>query len=156
MHTMRDNYSLGCAGLGVGTTGATLKTVNAVAYQIDGRSFLKAATDNIAFALFVQVPAAAIVPLAASQVGVFFIMIDTAGNITYKQSASKSGVTAAGYSAGAFEWPQEDKGFACLGAIKVATNASGAFTAATTLLSAANQTVTYYNVGNDLGVAIPY
>ena len=87
----------------------------------------------------------------------FFVLADINGNIFYKQNPkSASSSSAANYQPGAFEWPQEDKGFAILGAFKVATNASGAFTAGTTSLAAANQVVTYYNAGNDLGVPIPY
>lgn len=156
MHTVRDNYALGCAGLAEGTNANTFKTSNNLHYQIDGRSYFKAATDNVAFALQAQTPAASIVPLVASQVACLFIMIDPAGALTYKQSTAKPSTTASTYQPGAFEWPQEDKGFACIGAIKIATNASGAFTAASTDLGASNQTVTYYNTATDYGVSIPY
>ncbi len=153
MHTPRDNYSLGCAGLATGTT-TTLSNANAFPYQIDGRSYQKAAALNVAPALKTGSPA--FVALAANQSTCFFAHIDPAGTITLTQGKVGSSSTAAGYQAGAFEWPQEDKGFACIGAIKVTTNATGAFTVGTTAFGAANTTVTYYNAGDDYGVAIPY
>ena len=157
MQTKRDNMSLGAAGLAEGTNAGTLKTSNILHYIVKGRAYIKAVTDNIAFALMTKVPALAILPLTASQVGVFFISVrQSDGALVYEQSASKPSATGAGYQAGAFEWPSEVEGHALIGAIKVATNASGAFTAATTDLGAANQTVTYYDVAVDYGIPIPY
>lgn len=154
MITGRDNSSLGCAGLATATTTTLFKTLNALAYGIDGRSYQKAATDNIPLAL--KAGASAMAVMAASQVVVLFIHLDTAGTVTYSVSTVRANSTAAGYTAGGVEWPQEDKGFACIGAIKITTNASGAFTLGTTAFGAANTTVTYYNVASDYGVAIPY
>ena len=49
MRTLDPNYSLGAAGLAEGTNANTFKTTNPVAYCIGGRSYYKAATDNLAF-----------------------------------------------------------------------------------------------------------
>lgn len=160
MRSPRDNVSMGCAGLVAGT-GATVSTGNALPYQVDGRTYFKAATANVAFALKANATIAAV--LAASQAMCLFLHLDTAGNLTYSCAQKPDGTvrvvgsaTAASYTPGAFEWPQEDKGFACIGAIKITTNASGAFTVGTTALGAANTTATFYNAGDDYGVAIPF
>lgn len=164
MQTKRDNLSLGAAGLAAGTTAGTFKTQNVFPYEIAGRSFSKAVTDNIAFT-----PKAGQTALAvpANRTQVYFLSVDAAGNVVYEQARTAlvdagitrglgSSNTAAGYTPGAYEWPLESNGYAMFGAVKVATNASGAFTPATTSLAAANQTVTFYNVAADYGVAIPY
>jgi len=166
MLTKRDNLSLGSAGLAVGTGAGTFKTVTPFAYMIAGRSYEKAATDNIAMTMRVKSPAEVPVAVPASKTQVYFLMIDAAGAVTYTQartSVADSGAvrgmagssTAANYQASAYEWPLEEPNAAIFGAIKVATNASGAFTPGTTSFGAANQTVTYYNVAGDYGVPIP-
>lgn len=157
MITTRDNMSLGCAGLGVGTAGATIKTTNVLHFLVQGLAYAKAVTDNIALTMMTKVPAVPAVALAASQVAVFFVSVKASdGSIVLEQSKVAGSATAAGYQPGAFEWPAETPGFAIIGAFKVATNASGAYTLGTTLNSAANQTVTYYNAAFDYGVPIPY
>lgn len=158
MLTQRDNFSLGCAGLGAGTVAGTFKTTNPVAYQIDGRTFFKAAATDLAWTLFPEPGTPALVSLAANQAAVYFVLIDTAG-VLYVKNAPRNAVVVGpgggGYTPGGAEWPQEDKGYAVLGAIRVVTGAAGAFVPGTTGLGAANQTVTYYNAGPDLGVGIP-
>jgi len=167
MQTKRDNLSLGMAGFAAGTTAGTFKTNNAVNYQIAGRVYQKAATDNIAFTPMPKAVTPAVPVVPANKTQVYFISVDPAGNCFFEQARSSvtdAGVlrgmggssTGAGYNPSAYEWPTESNGFAIIGAIKVATNASGSFTAATTSLAAANQTVTFYNVAEDYGVAIPY
>lgn len=171
MITKRDNMSLGCAGLAVaGTpTSGAFKISNILHYIIAGLAYLKAATDNIAQ---VVLPIAAgglpFVNLAASQISVVFVSIDASGAVFLHQGQATSqtqlggavyvvpSLTGAGYQTGAFEWPAEAKDYALIGAIKIATNASGAFVFGTTSLAAANQTVTYYNAAVDYGVAIPF
>ena len=171
MLTKRDNMSLGCAGLAVAGTPANgaFKLTNALTYLIAGLCYLKAATDNIAQ---VQLPAAVgglpFVNLGANQQTCIFVSIDVNGNLFLHQAARTApaqlgasvflpaSITSSGYQSGAFEWPAEAKGYAVIGAIKIATNASGAFVFGTTTLSAANQTVTYYNAAVDYGVAVPY
>lgn len=166
MLTKRDNLSLGSAGLAAGTGAGTFKTQQILDYMIAGRAYQKAVTDNIAFVLRVKTPAEVVVNVPANKTQVYFLLIDAAGAITFtqaRQSVADAGVlrgmpgsaTAANYQASALEWPLEESGTACIGAIKVATNASGAFIPATTSLGAANQTVTYYNVAGDYGVPIP-
>jgi hypothetical protein len=156
MHTQRDNYSLGCAGLASGTGAGTVKTQNILHYALAGRTYVKAVTDNIALAVQTAVPVNVNTALAASQVAVFFLFLDSAGAMSFKQSAIKNNTTAAGYVPGAFEWPADDGLFTCIGAMKIAVNASGVFTAGTTALNATGVTPTFYNVGDDYGVAIPY
>jgi hypothetical protein len=156
MHTQRDNYSLGCASLAAGTGAGTIKTQAILHYALGGRTYVKAVTDNIALALQTQVPALTNTAMAASQVSVYFLFLDSAGAVSFKQSAIKSGTTAASYTPGAFEWPADDGLFTCFGAMKIATNASGVFTAGTTALNATGVTPTFYNVGDDYGVPIPY
>lgn len=160
MHTARDNYSLGSAGLVAGTT-STISVANAVAYCIAGRSYLKAAALNVVLAL--KTGGVALPVLAANQASVIFLFLDAAGALTYSAAAKSDGTarvgvsaTGASYLPGAFEWPQEEAGFAIIGAVKITTNASGAFTIGTTALGAANTTATFYNVANDLGVSVPF
>lgn len=153
MRTPRDAVSLGAAGVGEGTAANTLKTTNILHYTIAGRAKIKAATDSIAF---VASTGTSFTALGASKVSVFFVMIDAAGTITETQGPVKTHSTGAGYVPGAFEWPGDSDTLCCIGAIKVATNASGAFTATATDLSAANQTVTYFDVALDYGVPITY
>jgi hypothetical protein len=157
MLTQRDNFSLGCAGLAAGTGAGTFKTTNPVAVQTDGRTFFKAASDNLAWTLFPEAGTPALPALAANQTCVYFVLVDPTGAVSVKTAPKNAvviGPNGGGYTPGAVEWPQEDKGYACLGAIRVMVG-TGAFTPGTTSLAAANQTVTYFNCGPDLGVPIP-
>jgi hypothetical protein len=170
MLTKRDNMSLGCAGLALATTPAlgAFKTSNALSYIIGGFAFFKAATDNIAQVAMPKVPAQPLVNLAANQQTCVFVSIDVAGNLFFEQAQRTPAalgavgalvvpsITASGYGAGGFEWPGETKGYAVIGAIKIATNATGAYVFGTTALNAANQTVTYYNAAGDYGVPVPF
>lgn len=167
MMTKRDNYALGAAGLAVAGTPAlgALKITNIVHYAADGRMYVKAATDNIAQALATFSPLASLAAAAigASKILCLWVYIKASDGSVVLDPAVKAGLldqppslTGAGYKVGVFEAPPERAGYAILGAIKIATNASGAYTPGTTSLGAANQTVTYYDLGPDLGVAIPY
>lgn len=156
MRTVRDNFSHGNAGLAAGTNSGTFKTTNNAGSTIAGRASLKAATDNIAFSAMVKTPAVPFVNLAASQQCAFFVSLDAAGNVVEEQSKIAPSTTGAGYVKGAWEWPAETPTYACIGAIVVSCNASGAFTPGTTSLGAGNQTVTYVNAGPDYGVPITY
>lgn len=167
MLTKRDNSSLGCAGLAVaGTpTSGAFKLTNAFAYQADGQSFQKAATDNIAQALASWSPLASLATAAigASKTIMIWVHIKSSDGSMVLEPATRLGVldapasvTGAGYKSGVFEAPPERVGYALVGGIKVATNASGAYTSGTTALNAANQTTTYYNFGSDYGVPVPY
>lgn len=149
--TSRDNFSLGAAGLAEGTNANTFKTSNILHYGIDGRAYVKAATDNIAFAVATGTTHTA---LANHQVCVFFILINSAGTVTALQSDIKTASTGTGYEAGAFPWPDRADN-AVIGAIKVQTAAT-TFTAGTTDLGAASVTDTYYDVANDYGKGVPY
>ena len=170
MLTKRDNYALGSALLAVaGTaTGGQFKTTNLVSYQIDGQAYSKAATDNIAPVI---IPALNPTPITfaaaaigASKITCMWVWINAAGTVYVEPAAELNppvaklppSLTGSGYKAGVFEWPSERPGYALLGAIKVATNASGAFTYASTALSAANQTTTYYSVAADLGQPVTF
>ena len=163
MQSKRDNLCDTSAGLAAGGTAGTVGIGNAFSYQIAGRIYQKAAAASVTLT---PKPGTTALAVPANSTQVLFLSVDPAGNVVYEQargqvaaSGYKQGLlasnTAAGYAPGAYEWPQEDAGYALIGAVKIATNASGAFTPGVTSLGASNQVVTYYNVGQDLGVCIP-
>lgn len=158
MFTKRDSASLGAAGMAVAGTPAlsAYKVTNAFSYLIKGLAYLKAATDNIVWTIFVTSPVSVFTSLAASQQSIFFFFVDAAGAMTVRQGPVVAGTTGATYTPGAFEWPGDDATRACVGAVKVNCNASGAFVPGTTALNAANQTSTFYNAALDYGVPITY
>jgi hypothetical protein len=148
MHTLREAHSLGCAGLAEGTNANTFKTSNILHYSINGRTYVKAATDNVAFS-------AGHNALAAGQKCAFFVFIDSAGNLTTVQSAIVPNTESTSYRGGAWEWPQViDK--ACIGAIVVDATVAAVFVPNTTDLGAANVVDTYHNVGLNLGAPVTY
>lgn len=167
MMTKRDNYALGAAGFAVAGTpaGGQFKTSNLLSYTVDGAMKTKAATDNIApalatFSVLANLAAAAI---GASKATCHFIYIKASDGSVVVDPAVRAGAldapvsaTGNGYKPGCFETPPERPGYALIGAYKVVTNASGAFTPGTTALNAANQTTTYYDFATDLGSPIPY
>lgn len=145
MNTIRNCMSLGCAGLAEGTNANTFKTSNILHYLINGRAYVKAATDNIAFS--------AGTALAAKQLCAFFVLIDAAGTVTTQQSAILPNSQAASYVARAIEWPHvADK--AVIGAIVVDAQNAATFTPASTDLGAADIVDTYHNAAMDYGTAI--
>ena len=163
MQSKRDNLCVGTAGLGIGGTPSQVAIGFDFPYQIAGRTFRKAATASVPL-----VPRAGTAPLSvpANSTQVLFFHVDPAGNVTYSQARQvvvsvgimaglQPSLSAPGYTPGAIEWPQEDAGFAVIGAVKIATNATGAFVPGTTAFNAANQVATFYNVSQDLGVPIP-
>lgn len=146
--TKRDSYCINGAQVAEGTNANTYKTTAAISAVLNGRVVNKAATDNVAFS-------AGHAAQGASKVAAYFVLMDSAGALTTQQSSVENHSTSQQYVPGAFEWPDPvDK--VVVGAIKVATNASGAFTAASTDLGAANQTVTYFDAALDYGKPIPY
>lgn len=148
MNTRRDNMSLSCAGLLEGTNANTFKTTNPVDFQIGGRMFHKAATDNLPFS-------AGHTSLAAKQTCAFFVMLDTAGAVTTVQSAIAANSQAQGYIKGAWEWPGENAKV-CIGAIVVDAQNAAVFVPNTTDLGATDVVDTYANAGPDQGVPIVY
>lgn len=152
MFTMRDQCSLGCAGLAEGTNANTFKTSNILHYLIDGRTYVKAATDNIAFAAETALTSA-FAAQAAKTVAVYFFFIDSAGTITVSQGTSYAATTEVGYLSRAIDWPQV-AAKACIGAMKIQCNNSATFTAGSTDLGATDVVDTFYNVGTDYGVPI--
>lgn len=153
MHTIRDNCSLGAAGLAEGTNANTFQIANVLHYQIGGRAYRKAITDNIAFAAG---SFSAFVAQSAQKLCAYFFHIDSAGAVTVQQSAQVANNQAVGYRAGAFEWPSEVEGLACIGALVVDTRNAATFTAGSTDLGAADVTDTFYNVALDYGRPISY
>lgn len=148
MKTIRKSYSLGAAGLAEGTNANTFRTTNAVHYVIDGRAFLKAATDNLPFS-------AGHTALAAKQTAAFFVWLDAAGAVTTTQAAVRPSPAGAAYVPGAWEWPEAaDK--ACIGAIVIRTDNVATFTANTTDFGATDVVDTFHNVADDYGVSITY
>ena len=170
MLTKRDNMSLSAAGLAIGSvvTSGQFKTSNNLNYIIAGLAFFKAATDNVAQVALPRVPAVPLGNVGANQITCVFVSIDVAGNLFFEQNQRAPAIlggstvylppslTGAGYNTGVFEWPAETKGYAIIGAIKIATAAAGAYVFGTTALNAANQTVTFYNAAADYGVPIPF
>lgn len=148
MKTIRKSYSLGAAGLAEGTAANTFRTTNAVTYVIDGRSYFKAATDNLAFS-------AGHAALAAKQTSAFYVWLDAAGAVSTTQAAVRPSPAGTGYLAGAWEWPEAD-GKACIGAIVIRTDNAATFTANTTDFGAADVIDTFHNVADDYGVPITY
>lgn len=148
MRTVNPAFSLGCAGLGEGTNANTFRTTNIVHYTIAGRSYVKAATDNLAFS-------AVGTALAAKQMCAFFVLIDAAGTVTTQQSTIVPSPDAQSYMAGCWEWPQvKDK--AVLGAIVIRTNNSATFTANTTDFGATDVIDTFHNVADVLNTPVTY
>ena len=145
MKTRRDNYATTIGGLSIATVPASARTNQPVNYTIAGRGYLKASTDN----LFTLAGTA----LAANQLCAFFCFLDGPGNATMTQSAIKAAATnAAGYLAGAFEWPEDFANRICTGAVLVRSGAAVFTPGVTSLVGVA----TYVNVIGDLGVPIVY
>jgi hypothetical protein len=123
------NLCLGAAGLDEGTNAATIKTVNAIDYAIDGILYSKAATDNIAMnALAAQ---------ADLTDCMYLVTIDASGTVVLV----KGNAVAAG---GDCELPDLPDGYCAIGAIKIALS-GGTFTSGTTDLSGTGVTATYYD-----------
>lgn len=99
MNTIRDNCALGAAGLAEGTNANTFQIANVLHYQIGGRAYRKAITDNIAFAAG---SFSAFVAQSAQKLCAYFFHIDSAGAVTVQQSAQVANNQAVGYRAGAF------------------------------------------------------
>lgn len=152
MQTPRDSYALGAALLAEGTNANTYKTTAALPYVVEGRTYSKAATDNIAFAAFTGTSFTA---LAAKQTCAFFFMIDAAGAITAIQSPIVPSTAGTGYRAGAWEWPERPS-HACIGALVVRTDNAATFTAGSTDLGAADVVDTFYDNAGDYGRPITY
>lgn len=149
---IRKSYSLGCAGLAEGTNANTFKTSNILHYVINGRSYVKAATDNIAFAADGTITSA-FVQQTAKKVAVYFAFIDAAGAITWTQSTQYDNSQQPGYVARGFDWPVlADK--ACIGALKIDCQNSATFTPASVDLSATDVVDTFYNVADDYGTPV--
>ena len=143
--SVRDNFSAGAANLGIGTTTTKVRTTTNVAmYNIDGRAYFKAATDD----LFTLAGTA----LTTHQVCAFFLYLNAAGTASIEQSAIATASTAAsGYVAGAFAWPDPDAK-AVIGAVLI-KSAAAVFTPGTTALTSV---ATYINVAFDYGKPIAY
>lgn len=134
---------------------ATIKTTGATAYSVDGVMYTKAAlaaqsivvTHNLfGGAVTGNGPAAYIQP--ANTTAIYVVALDAAGNVAIVQGgyAGQQILLPQGVVQTAkFEAPVVPVGYAPIGYLKVALGAT-TFTAGTTLLDAANVTVTYVNV----------
>ena len=145
--TKRDNYALTSGALAIGTTTSKAKTAKDIIYTINGRAYLKAATDDL-FTLSGTTS-------TARQVCVFWLYLDSAGTATVTQSAIKEASTSTStttrYVAGGFSWPEVvDK--ALIGAI-VITNAGSSFVPGTTALTSV---ATYINAAGEYGTPVAY
>lgn len=128
------------AGLGEGTGANTILIAApngaGVDFAIDGLAYHKADTDNIA------ITAAAVQAVATKCI--YLIQIDSAGTVsTVKGDAVLTADLTAGTKV--LHWPLPAANRCPIGAVKVETNGSTTFTAATTDLGAAGVTDTYYN-----------
>lgn len=148
----RAAYSLGCAGLAEGTNANTFQVANILHYNIAGRSYRKAVTDNIAFAAETSITAA-FVAQAAKKVCVYHAFIDSAGAITWTQGTQYDATTEQGYQARAIDTPHVS-GKACIGALKIQTNNAATFTPASTDLGATDVVDTFYNFADDYGTPV--
>jgi hypothetical protein len=109
------NKALGNALVTEGTNAATIKTTNAVDYQINGQVYTKAATDNIAMTAQ---------PVQASGTTCYYLIsIDAAGTVTTTKGVADSGLI-----------PECPSAQAPLAVIKLV--AAAAFTSGTTDLGA--------------------
>lgn len=137
---------------------ATIKTTGATSYSVDGVMYTKAALSAQAITVTHNLlglpvsgasasgPAAYVQP--ASTTVVYVVALDAAGNVAIVQGgyAGMQVVLPQGVVQTAkFEAPVVPVGYAPIGYLKVALGAT-TFTAGTTLLDAANVTVTYVNV----------
>jgi len=148
----RDNFATTTAGVAEATTTAgQFKNTNAYNYSVAGRAKLKAATTDVAMVAFTGTT---FTNLVSGQQTALFVMVDAAGVQTILQGKVVPTSSAAGYVAGAWEWPTDQPLHACVGAIVV--KAAATFTVGTTDLSAANITPTYFDVCGDYGVPITY
>lgn len=144
--TTRDNACLQAAGLAAGTTPAKVKSVNAIGYIVNGRTYNKAATDDC-WTLSGTA-------LGAGEVCAFFLLLDAAGTASIQQSAIKKASTTTStterYVPGAFNWPDPvDK---CVVGACVVT-ATGTFTPGSTTTAVMGA---FVNAGPDYGAPITY
>ncbi len=145
----RENLCLGFASLAEDDVNANRFEINAaVAFQINGRLYTKAATANLQFS-------AGHTALAAKEMCAFFVCLDVNGNVTTIQSPIVKNNQEAGYVPGAWEWPNPSDR-AVIGAIVVDCRNAATFTPNTTDLGAADVTDTYVHVGIDYGRPIAY
>ena len=131
------NINFGKAILAEGTDAATFKTTtNTIVYTVDAVQYTKAPTDNLPFS-------SGHTALAASQVCLFAVWLDTAGAVTTTQGKI---ISTADLSNGitVLSMPADQNGKCCIGLIRVATGAT-TFTPGTTDLGAASVTDTYYD-----------
>ena len=124
--------SLTAAGLAEGTTANTYKTVNTLAFTINGVFKSKGATDNIAFTSGVGT-------VPPSSAALYAIWIDTNGNF----SNTRGPVVAA---ADPCPVPtQTTANVALVGLLKIVTDASTTFTPTSTDLGASGVTDTFFD-----------
>lgn len=131
-------FCLSSAGLAIGGTAQKAKIAApngaGVDYCINGYMYHKADTDDcILFTGLTQ---------AADTTCLYLIMLDSSGTVTVEQGTA---VATASLTAGTatLEWPTPTASTCPIGAIKLVT--TGVFTGATTALSDATITDTYYN-----------
>jgi hypothetical protein len=127
------NRCFGKAGLAEGTNAATIKTVAAVDYCINGAIYTKAITNNIA------ITAAAV--QAVSTFCKYLVSINAAGTVTVTKG------TSAATSALALV-PNLPANSAPLGYFEIETDASTTYTAGTTDNGAAGITDTYTDLSS--------
>ena len=133
------------AGLAIGDgakTGISLASVvgTGTDYSIDGILY------NIADSVTNKPLTAATAQTALSKC-LYLICVDSSGTVT---SVKGTDVLTADLTAGTkvLQWPQPTANTCPIGAVKITLASTGAFTAGTTALDAANVTATYYDLFN--------
>jgi len=137
------NCSMGACGLAEGTNANTLKTANAIDFNIAGQLYSKAATDNIAMTAAAE--------QAVSTYCEYLVTINASGTVKVTKGTEVATDTAV--------LPSRPADEAVIGSFKVVTDGSTTFTSGTTDLGAAGLTVTFKdlmftNSGADVATAI--
>ena len=138
LRNLLGNRCFGKALLAISAAATKVKTVtNTIAYTIDGQIYTLAPTDNIAFTNLIIQP--------VSTTCYYAVVVDAAGtpSIINGTPVLTSSITAGTDKA---LFPEGPSTQCIIGGIKVETDSTHTFTPATTELSAAGITDTYYNL----------
>lgn len=138
LRNLLGNRTFGKALLAISATATAVKTVtNTITYTIDGQLYTLAPTDPIAFTDLTVQP--------VSTTCFYAVVVDAAGTPSIINGTP---VLTASITAGTAKalFPEIPSTKCILGGVKVVTDSTHAFTPATTELSAAGITDTYFNL----------
>jgi hypothetical protein len=133
-----ENRAYGCAGLAEGTDANTIKTANAVHYEVAGQAYMLAATDSIAMT--------ACAAQAVLTSCLYLVTVNAAGTVKVTKGTEYL-TTAVAAGTSTLKLPTPPDAEAILGAFKIVLTSSATFTSGTTDLGAANVADTYANFG---------